>query len=470
MTKPIQSAWRLDLRDPCQQAAAAQVGIGALLCALALLPPTESLSTYLVVRLGIFLMVLGVVLARYSSNQARAAGIAAIGAIPHIVIMVVALDHILSPYVRLDTVDGSRRLFVLSFLSLCAFVLHARVVITPIQQRGASLTAAGAGATEPSGESKGDFGADTRAGAIATVVTGTLTIALVAFSVFVLRSYSGSLFMLLPFTMGWTAATIRAWSAPITVREATASALSATVFVMVGLLLAMLEGVACLLTALPLVLVLSVLGAVAGFFTQRFLPQRKTLLCALILANPLAMISEESLNREPPSLTIVTEQRVDARADAVWRVLSQPSRLGIADGWMGSIGFTVPNDIALTVGPDGKGELVVTTPMGPLALTVLAYEPGRKLSFAPKGPVVPMQETSPYATVYAPHLDGYFKVERGTIELIPDGDETIVRAESVVRHNIWPAAYWYVWTGKIFELFHRQVIEALRDGAKEPNS
>jgi hypothetical protein len=71
----------------------------------------------------------------------------------------------------------------------------------------------------------------------------------------------------------------------------------------------------------------------------------------------------------------------------------------------------------------------------------------------------PLREWSPYSKVYAPHLDGYFRTERGEFRLIAlPGGRTRLEGHSWYVLRMTPAPYWNMIADRILHDIHNRVL------------
>jgi hypothetical protein len=80
----------------------------------------------------------------------------------------------------------------------------------------------------------------------------------------------------------------------------------------------------------------------------------------------------------------------------------------------------------------------------------------------------PMFELTPYRHIHPPHLDGAFRSTRGEFRLVElPGGRTRLEGRTWYRLEIYPHAYWTVWTDWIVHRIHLRVlrhIERLAEG------
>jgi hypothetical protein len=227
------------------------------------------------------------------------------------------------------------------------------------------------------------------------------------------------------------------------------------------------EGIICIVLASPLVLFLSALGSVAGYFVQdRIFSKSKTLLCALVLVNPF-VLGAESIGELPfAEETVETELVVPASAERVWSVLDHPIELSQETAWLEHFGFTVPRSAELVRGVAPR--LDCTFASTAVSFPVDELREGTLVRFAPRTNTPdPMRETGIVDEIRAPHLSGYFTVETGEISVVPrDEGHATLKARTTFVHRISPSWYWRWWTSTVIDQLHHSVLRAIATRAE----
>src|SRR3989441_4883932 len=139
-------------------------------------------------------------------------------------------------------------------------------------------------------------------------------------NVYVLRRYSTSLFLGTPFTLGAVTAYVFNRAAPQGA-GATAQVVSLSLVLLAGaMLLFALEGLVCVVLALPLALALAILGGIFGRAIALHTPGRAGHLASLVLAAPLLAGLDEARGPSPTPPYQVEDSVVVAAPRAVgWR-------------------------------------------------------------------------------------------------------------------------------------------------------
>ncbi len=280
-------------------------------------------------------------------------------------------------------------------------------------------------------------------------------------SVYFLSSYGASLFIGTPLMMGATASYVYNRSES---RGAGASAgvgCTAILFALVGMLLFALEGLFCLLMAVPLMLPLGAIGGLIGKaiadVTQR--PHGGMVAAALCL--PLVAGAESWLAR-PFESAVLSSVEIDAPPAAVWpHVISFPD-LPAERPWFFAWGIACP-ERARIVGQGVGATRYCEFTTGAFVEPITAWEAPHRLAFDVTEQPEPMFELSPYENVDPPHLHGYLTSQRGEFRLVElEGGRTRLEGRTWYRLEMYPGAYWSLWTDAIISQIHERVLEHIQ--------
>ena len=79
-----------------------------------------------------------------------------------------------------------------------------------------------------------------------------------------------------------------------------------------------------------------------------------------------------------------------------------------------------------------------------------------------------MREWNPFAEIRPQHLDRVLVPHRGEFRLTAmPGGRTLLEGTTWYRNQMWPSAYWRLWSDPIIQRIHRTVLEHIRHSAKE---
>jgi hypothetical protein len=281
------------------------------------------------------------------------------------------------------------------------------------------------------------------AGAIALgmLAGAALTVAGVAVSTLVFRSYGIGVFALLPFLVGLTTAYVANRSALQSPGRTASAVFYANLLGAVGLIAFALEGFVCLVMAAPLAAGMAAVGGVIG----RAVAKRRHRDAASVLFSnavlPLVFFVEALV---PASVQLETARSIDIAAPpaAVWATITRLEPVEPPPGLAFRLGLAYPIDAGVSgqgVGAEGVGRFST----GEAKVRVTAWEPERRLVVQVLETPPALKELSPYAHVHAPHVHGYFETRETSFELIPmTGESTRLTIRARHELKLDPAPYW----------------------------
>jgi hypothetical protein len=154
---------------------------------------------------------------------------------------------------------------------------------------------------------------------------------------------------------------------------------------------------------------------------------------------------------------------MDVRADqrTVWNTLMSPVQFAESDHLLLRNGVTYPLDMRLADGADGPC-LLCHLNNDSTVLRITSMDTLNAFSFTPVTQPAPMREVSFVGELDAPHLHGYFGVDRGEFRLVPiDATRTRIIATTWYHHRIAPAFYWRWWSNHLIDAMHRNVLRGV---------
>lgn len=315
--------------------------------------------------------------------------------------------------------------------------------------------------------------------AVAILSTGALGCLLMLLSVSWFQTYGAVLFCLSPGVCSLVAVVVHQWARSAAVAHQVGSLAAAVVgllAVLTSLSLLMAggaEGLICVLMALPFAIVMALIGAGLGALLVSLSgrPRPLPMLMSILVLYPAAQHYEASHPAPVVPRLVTTRLEVNAPPARVWAALMRPVQYPAARGWFRA-GIVYPLSTALGYDAStGRRTLVCHYSQGLAHLPVVAWQPGRQLTFAvpPADMPAPMHELSPYPQIHAPHLHGYFQVDSGTFRLRPlPSRRTLLEARTVYRHRIGPRPYWQLWSDYLLDAMHQRVLATLKAEAENP--
>jgi hypothetical protein len=226
-----------------------------------------------------------------------------------------------------------------------------------------------------------------------------------------------------------------------------------------------IEGLVCIIMALPVVIPLALLGGLIGFLVQRrgYTPTEAPSMMMLMLIVPLGVMGTETIQPlEPLRTSVVTTIRIDAPADVVWKNLIAFPDVRQPVAPLFRLGVSYPIRAAIS----GEGVGAIRTCLfstGTFVENVDLWEEGKRLGFTVASGPEAMRELSPY-DVHPRHLDGYFVPESAEFRLAANTDgSTQLEGISWYRNSMWPSGYWRLWSDAVLHQVHLRVFEHIKE-------
>ncbi len=305
-------------------------------------------------------------------------------------------------------------------------------------------------------------------GVIVSAVVGTFT---AWFDLKYLGSYGLTLFIALPFVMGYIAAWVHCRTQP---REFTdvLAVVTLTVFLAgAGIAAVAIEGFVCLAMAAPIAWLLAGFGGFVAYtiHNKPAVPQpSNATLAVLVFALP-AMLGAEHFAPPPvPRYQVHTSIEIAAPPDVVWKRLIAFPPLAKAEEWPFRLGIAYPIEARLHgEGLTADRECRFST--GSFKEPILAWEPAKHFAFAVADEPLLMKETSPYGNIHVRHLEDHdFQPERADFVLVALADGgTRLEGTTTYQNKMWPGAYWRLWTDAIVHSIHHRVFAHVKALSEE---
>ena len=307
----------------------------------------------------------------------------------------------------------------------------------------------------------------------AVLLTAALAILAAWLGTSVFKDYGWSIFVGLPFCMGFLSVLIhsfrqrRSFGSCVLVSLATAAIAGA------GLLLFAIEGLICIIMAAPLAAAIALIGGIVAYAVQETCWRQKDssrLFCVAVLALPLTMGLEHVVPPPLPLLKVKTFIVVDAPPEKVWQNVVAFSDLPPPKEMIFKLGVAYP--IRAEIHGCGVGAVRhCNFSTGPFVEPIEVWDEPRLLKFSVTKNPEPMQEWTPYRDVHPAHLDGYLESCGGQFRLERlDGNRTLLEGTTWYYHHMWPSKYWQLWSDKIIHTIHFRVLNHVKELSekKEP--
>jgi hypothetical protein len=243
------------------------------------------------------------------------------------------------------------------------------------------------------------------------------------------------------------------------------------------LLLCNLEGIVCVLMALPIAVPLAAMGVGIG----HAMLYGSTLLCnsqgarrlVILLGAAIllgGMTVEPQLLDHPPLRKVVTAVEVRGDIQDVWdTVIAFPE---ITAPPTGILAWGIAYPIAAEIEGSGVGAIRrCRFNTGDFVEPITAWEEPYRLAFDVTENPVPMTEIGLYDSVDPPHLHGFMISERGQFRLqeLPDG-RVLLEGTTWYHHDLWPNFYWGFLSDQIIHRIHLRVLDHIKASVEGPTA
>jgi uncharacterized membrane protein YhaH (DUF805 family) len=304
-------------------------------------------------------------------------------------------------------------------------------------------------------------------GALAGAIFGTL---LTLFSIKALGNYGFTLFLAIPFFMGYFSVWLHCYRMPRNFDDCAFVGILSVVLTGAILVGIAVEGIFCILMAAPIAIPLALLGAYLAYKIQeqRYLqPQPHTML-SLLLVIPLLAGAEFRAPSPTPTFKVHTSIEIAAPPEVVWRRIVAFPPIDEPVHWVFRLGMSFPLE-ARTVGSGLSANRQCIFSTGAFREPILVWDEGKHFAFGVSEEPPLMKEWSPYSDIHVRHLEDHdFKPERADFYLsaLPGG-RTRLEGWTTYGNRMWPENYWRLWTDEIIHQIHGRVFRHVKRLAEE---
>jgi hypothetical protein len=227
-----------------------------------------------------------------------------------------------------------------------------------------------------------------------------------------------------------------------------------------------IEGLGCLIMLLPLASPITLIGAVLGYSLQSRVSSNPrevwNIMLMLLLVLPVFSGAEKLAGPPAPVYAATSCVTINAPPSRVWANVVGFPPLPPPREWIFRAGVAYPMSATIDGrGPGAMRRCVFST--GAFVEPIGIWDEPRLLKFSVTDNPPPMREWSPYSGLHPPHLEGFLTAEAGEFRLIDLGDgRTRLEGTTWYRHNLWPAAYWRLWSDYLIHRIHLRVLNHVK--------
>ena len=312
------------------------------------------------------------------------------------------------------------------------------------------------------------------AGAIAAgvLVCTVITVALASLSASVFANYGFGLFLGLPFINGLTCALILNFHRDQGFGKTIGVALLSLALAGSTLFFWAIEGLVCLLMALPIAIPFAIVGAWVGWILQRSAIcrlQSPQVLGVLLLFLPAMMGLEHAAKLPPEPFEVESTVDINAPPETVWMNVVSFPELAPPTELLFKTGVAYP--IRAEIKGSGVGAVrYCTFSTGSFVEPIQIWDEPHRLKFGVSEQPAVMQEFSYKKDLVPPHVSNhYLRSQAGEflLERLPDG-RTRLHGTSWYTLKFWPTQYWRLWSDGIIYRIHLRVLKHVKRLSEQP--
>lgn len=302
-----------------------------------------------------------------------------------------------------------------------------------------------------------------RTRAFAIWVPAPVGLAIAWLSIAVLEDYGWALFLGLPLLVSFLSAFCYGFRQRRKFLPAYATAFL-SILVLGGLImLVSLDGIICLIMALPLAALIALVGTLLGLLAGRAAIGKASSVLPLVLVFllPCLVAFEDRYRDRAPLRAVTTSVEIYAPIGEVWKTVIAFSRIDTPPDGIFRAGIAYP--IEATIEGSGVGAIrLCKFDTGDFVEPITTWDENRLLAFSVESAPPPMTEFSFYRHVDPPHLHGHLASEKGQFRLEQRGDRVFLEGTTWYRHEMWPQWYWIPMTDGIIHKIHHRVLDHIK--------
>ncbi len=297
--------------------------------------------------------------------------------------------------------------------------------------------------------------------AIACIITAALSTLFVHIGVDIFSDYGWTVFALIPFFSGVTTTIIISYYEPITFAAAFKNSLLVFFVCSMFLVLFAIEGIICIIMAMPLAIPFVILGAFVGYKIQHKKASGIKMIVLYIIVVPSLLAFENHTETKPTVFPIQSSIVINAPIEEVWKQVIEFPQMESPTEFLFKTGIAYP--INATIEGKGVGAIrYCNFSTGSFVEPITAWNEPNLLAFSVKEQPIPMKEISMY-DINPAHLHNYFVSKKGQFKLtkLADG-KTLVEGTTWYYNKIQPEIYWKFWSKYIIHKIHYRVLNHIK--------
>ena len=292
-----------------------------------------------------------------------------------------------------------------------------------------------------------------------TILLGLLlTTGILVVSIYMLRDYGASVFFSSPVFLG----TVCGYAQTVYGRspgawKAVGVGVAAVLVGACSLIVVGIEGVVCIMMALPIMVPAGAVGGIVGYLIAQSTKSEPSWM-TLVLVLPSAACAEHFLT-QPVEYQVTSVVEIDATREEVWDTVVAFPEITTPPDLLSRMGVAYP--VRARIEGEGIGAVrYCEFSTGPFVEPITVWDKPSHLAFDVVDQPCPLTELSPWESIHPPHLDGFMQSHHGEFRLIelPEG-RTRLEGRTWYSVDMYPQLYWRIWTDSIIHSIHHRVLD-----------
>jgi len=301
----------------------------------------------------------------------------------------------------------------------------------------------------------------------AIIIPALVGFGFAALCILFFKSYGYSLFVGLPVLVSFLSAFCTALGRKVPFSKAYKASVNSLLFMGLCVIIFALDGLACLLMAMPPAMFLALIGTWLGWIAARVWTNgiASAFPMLLILLFPSLVAFEAKQGQAPPIRSVTTSVLVSASVERVWDVVVAFPRISDPQQGIFRMGIAYPMEARI----EGKGVGAIrycTFSTGSFVEPITHWDPPSLLAFDVISCPEPMKELSIYHDIKTPHLHGFMVSRNGQFHLYQNDGKVILEGTTWYTHSLYPQLYWGPISDIIIHQIHERVLNHIKQVAE----
>lgn len=306
---------------------------------------------------------------------------------------------------------------------------------------------------------------------IIVLSTVAIVFAIGFISIYFFGDYGWTVFVFLPFLIGFLPSYFASKKLELSKRDCYSLSFATLLAAIIGLLICAIEGVICILMALPILMIIVWISAYIGYISNNRKSKLSSAHATILLAfYSLSFLSFDYINEPDDFIPIKTAILVNAPIEKVWQNVVTFDTIAEPTEFIFKTGIAYPQNATIKgAGVDAIRYCNFTT--GSFVEPITTWDEPHLLQFSVQSQPIPMNEWNPFWAIHPPHLDGYFKSVKGQFRLErKTNNVTLLEGTTWYKIDIYPQFYWKIWSDLIIHKIHNRVLNHIKIESENKNA